>query len=304
MNPRVVLIFVDGLGVGDKDPERNPMASVGGGCLSVFSNGEAGRPCFEGVVRPLDACLGFEGLPQSATGQTALLTGVNAVEALGYHLFGFPNQTLRDIILDRSLLKQVTARGMRAAFLNAFRPRFFEMGDEVWEKVPLSVTTWVNHAAGLPFFTLDDVAAERSIYQEFTNTGLRQRGFDVPIFTPARAGAILAERSRDFDLLLYEYFRTDAAGHSRDMTRAEEEILRLEEFLHAFLQRVDLDETLVILTSDHGNIEDLSVRGHTRNPALTLLWGRGCHGISQKLHSLLDVTPAILDFLGSREEPA
>jgi len=57
----------------------------------------------------------------------------------------------------------------------------------------------------------------------------------------------------------------------------------------------------VILTSDHGNIEDLSVRGHTRNPALTLLWGQGARKTAQTLNSLLDVTPAILTFLGLNE---
>jgi hypothetical protein len=291
---RVVLIFVDGLGVGLDDEKRNPIAHVGGKYLGVFSNGKPPELPFGGISKPLDACLGLEGLPQSATGQTALLTGKNAARMLNMHLFGFPNKKLREVILEHSLLKRVKEAGLKPAFINTFRPRFFELGDKVWDKVPLSVTTWVNRAAGLPFFSLDDLKARESIYQEFTNQSLKDQGFDVPIFTPEEAGRILARRSRDFDLLLYEYFRTDEAGHRQKLETAAEEIRRLERFLDSFLKAVDLEDTLVLLTSDHGNIEDLAVRGHTRNPALTILWGRGAAAIAEGLESILDVAPAIL----------
>jgi predicted AlkP superfamily pyrophosphatase or phosphodiesterase len=175
------------------------------------------------------------------------------------------------------------------------------MGDEVWEKLPLSVTTWVNHAAGLPFFSLEDLANRKAVYQEFTNHALRRRGFEVPLWTPAEAGRVLAERMLDFDLLLYEYFRTDAAGHSQDMERAEREIRRLEEFIEAFLEKTDLDRTLVVLSSDHGNIEDLSVRTHTLNPALTILWGSGSEEIAARIHTIMDVPGELLRALGIEE---
>lgn len=294
---RAVLIFIDGLGVGNDDEIRNPMARVRGPCLSIFSDDGATGILGQGVSRPLDACLGVDGLPQSATGQTALLTGINASELLGHHLFGFPNRRLQEIIMERSLLKRAVEAGLTAAFLNVFRPRFFELDDSVWEKYGLSVTTWVNHVAGLPFFRLEDLRDEQAIYQEFTNQALRERGFDVPLFTPEQAGKILAERSRDYDLLLYEYFRTDEVGHRRDMERAVEEIQRLEVFLEAFLRQVDLSRTLVILSSDHGNIEDLSVRTHTRNPAMTILWGPGAGAVAEGLQSITDVTGAMLQAL-------
>ena len=67
-----------------------------------------------------------------------------------------------------------------------------------------------------------------------------------------------------------------------------------EEFLEAFLEQLDLRETLVILTSDHGNIEDLSVRTHTRNKAMTLLWGSGAQETADSMRSITDVTPAVL----------
>jgi len=293
----VVLFFVDGLGVGERDGTVNPLATMPEGHLSVFNEGPSpGRVRNNGLSLGLDAALGVDGIPQSATGQTALLTGINAPRLLGRHLFGFPNSTLRRVIMEHSLLKQVNERGMKCAFLNAFRPRFFELGREIWTR-PLSVTTWTNGAAGLPFFTLDDVAAGRSIYQDFTNRSLRERGFDLPLYSPAEAGAILGRRSAEYDFLLYEYFRTDGAGHSCDMGRCVAELQGLEDFLESVLQTIDLDKTLLILTSDHGNIEDLAVRGHTRNRALTVLWGLGAVEARRGLETILDVPRLILDLL-------
>ncbi len=295
MGTRVLLIFVDGLGVGERDPAINPIARFEGGLLGLFRDGHRTR---EGIGLGLDTTLGVSGLPQSATGQTTLLTGVNGAAELGRHLFGGPTRRLRELIMEHSLLKKVAALGGRTAFLNAYRPRFFEIGAEIWKK-PLSVTTWANGAARLPFFTLDDVTARRSIYQEFTNEDLRAKGFDVPLYSPEEAGEILAARSADYDFLLYEYFKTDVVGHSREMDRCVEVIGRLERFLEAALAAIDLNETLVLLTSDHGNIENLSVRTHTFNPALTLLWGKGAADAARQLRSLRDVACLVLDILRS-----
>ncbi len=293
MKRRVLMIFVDGLGVGERNRERNPIAAVPEGRLSLFSSGPAPR---DGVSLGLDATLGVPGLPQSATGQTTLLTGKNAARIIDRHLFGFPNKTLRRVIHEFSLSRRLVEAGLSAAFLNAYRPLFFELGDEIWNK-PLSVTTWNNRAAGLPFFSLDDVTERRAIYNEFTNVTLREKGFELPLFTPEEAGGILGRRSRDYDFLLFEYFRTDMAGHAQEMERAVAEIEKLELFLEAVLAEVELDETVVLLTSDHGNIEDLSVRSHTMNPALTRLWGREAEGVAARLRSIEDVAGAVLDFL-------
>src|SRR5881394_3181591 len=60
---------------------------------------------------------------------------------------------------------------------------------------------------------------------------------------------------------------------------------------------MDLANTHVILTSDHGNIEDLSVRNHTLNPVPTIVWGRHRTRIAPRIRSLTDITPAIVDVL-------
>jgi bisphosphoglycerate-independent phosphoglycerate mutase (AlkP superfamily) len=53
----------------------------------------------------------------------------------------------------------------------------------------------------------------------------------------------------------------------------------------------------MILTSDHGNIEDLSTRSHTLNPVPTIIWGAGSQRVANRISSLADITPAIISLL-------
>ncbi len=298
---RVVLFFVDGLGVGRDDPSENPMALVRGPVLGDFLDAEPAPAPRGGCRARADACLGVEGLPQSATGQTTLFTGVNAAKEIGRHLFGFPNARLRELLMEKSILKAAAGMGLVPRFLNAFRPKFFQQDPREIIGM-LSASTVAALASGAPFFGLDDVRAGRCLYQDFTNRLLAEMGFDVPARTPRQAGRILADASAEFDFLLYEYFQTDHAGHGGDMGAAREEIEKLEEFLDSVLAALDLGSTLFMLASDHGNIENLNVRGHTVNPAMTVAWGPGSDSIARGIASIQDVPLAILDVLARRPQ--
>ena len=292
---KVVLLFIDGLGIGSFDSETNPCTRDETGIFRVFQEKSSVKIPFSGVATGLDATLGIQGLPQSATGQTALLTGVNASKLLGRHLSGFPNLTLREILQKKSVLLQAVQMGKRATFINAFRPLFFNLPEKMILR--LSATTVANHVAGLPFVGIEDITAGRSIYQDFTNISLLERGFEVPIFSPEDAADILGAAVSDYDFILYEYFQTDRAGHKQNMIIAEQEIIKLSRFVTRFLSKIDLAKTIVILTSDHGNIEDLSTKSHTRNLSMTLIWGPDNKKIANNLDSIVDVTPAIIKLL-------
>jgi 2,3-bisphosphoglycerate-independent phosphoglycerate mutase len=297
---RVILVFVDGLGLGDRNPRTNPCASPGIRLLACFENSSGPVPAERGgFLVPTDAVLGVDGLPQSATGQTTILSGINCAKLLGRHLQGYPNERLREVLKERSILKQVKDTGRSSAFINAYRPLFFRLKEKT--KWRLSTTTVANLAAENPFFRLEDIGERRSIYHDYTNERLIQRGFDVPRFSAEDAAEILSRASKEVDFILYEYFLTDRAGHSQMMDDAIQEIRKLEDFLDALLLRIDLEETLIILTSDHGNIEDLSVKSHTRNRAMTLLWGCQAENLKDRIHTLEDIAPAILRTMKQRQ---
>jgi 2,3-bisphosphoglycerate-independent phosphoglycerate mutase len=296
MNQRTILVFIDGLGWGDPDPVVNPQHAYGGDIFRLPAGNGALHPMVSGGwARPLDAVLGVDGVPQSATGQTTLLAGVNAQGILGKHLSGFPNEELREVLLEKSLLKTLTDQGLKARFLNAFRPRFWELSRE--RQLTLSTTTVANLAADLPFFTLDDIRAGRSIYQEYTNTELIGRGFDMEPLNAAQAGRILGRASRENDFTLYEYFQSDKAGHSGDFDRICTELSGLDTFMGALLDELAEDlarDTLVLITSDHGNLEDATTRRHTLNPVPLMGWGVGAEQLLASATGLDEVAGAIV----------
>lgn len=288
----VLLFFVDGLGIGHRTTE-NPLSVAENVAPLAHFVGEESAPDFGGILIATDPRLGVEGRPQSASGQTTILTGVNAPQLLGHHKQGFPNQSLRDVIAEHSIFRQLKEKEIGPnVFVNAYTPQFFAEKPR-WK----SATTCAVEAAGLPFRKLPDLLGRKALFHDFTNRSLRERGFDAPIFAPSEAAEILADLMRHHRFTLYEHFVTDKIGHDQDAAKAREHLPQLAEFLRETLRRVDLENATVILTSDHGNIEDLSVRNHTLNDVPTVVWGRKNRTVAERVKTLADITPAIVRLL-------
>ena len=288
----VLLFFIDGLGIGTRGP-HNPFAELTDAePLAIFQNEAPGLP-FAGVLSVTDARLGVEGRPQSASGQTTILTGINAPAAIGYHKQGFPNRALLDIIRDHSIFLQLKRAGVEPiTFANTYTRRFFENRPR-W----ISATTAAVEAAGLSFNTVADLKKGKAVYQDFTNTLLIERGEQVNLRTPEEAAEVLARIVAINRFTLYEYFITDKIGHAQDIEGARRVLQNLARMIRRVLESIDLKVTTMILTSDHGNIEDLSTRSHTLNPVPTLVWGADNQRIADRIVSLTDITPAIVGTL-------
>ncbi len=287
----VLLIFVDGLGLGEDDPGKNPLARAHLTRLRLLRDRPAPDPA--AILIPTDACLGVPGLPQSATGQTSILTGVNAPAAVGRHINGYCTKSLAALLDGRSLFSRVKGAGGEATFANAYTPAFLE-------KLPrfLSVTTVATLRSGLRFRTLEDLARGEALFHDFTNRLLPERGYRLPTVAPPEAGGWLARLAQDKTFTMYEHFLTDRAGHAQDMAQGIEILENLEDFLDAVLSSMDLSTNLVVLASDHGNLEDLSTNRHTTNPVPTLIWGAGAAEAAARVRSIADIAPAILQHLG------
>jgi hypothetical protein len=282
----LVLVFVDGLGWGGKDPARNPLAHPACGFL---------RDLYETYGKRTNACLGISGLPQSATGQTALLTGTNAAQVIGRHREGFPNEALRRIIRNNNVFSQLLSFNLKVTFANAYqRQRYADIPHR-------SVTTVATFSAIGKVRGLGDLRRGRAVYQDITNRYLIDQGHAVPLITPEQAGENLAGIVRLHHFTLFEYFKTDRAGHSQDLTRALAVLLELQCFLAVLTGAIDRRDTLFILTSDHGNIEDLAVKTHTCNPVPTAAVGLDAAGFLAGVESITDLTPAIVRFFTGTE---
>lgn len=293
---KIILFFVDGLGIGQKD-SYNPLIYSQKNYLNFFQNEEKSYPIpFNGYAKGLDATLGVQGLPQSATGQTTIFAGVNASKILGYHLNGFPNQKLREILMEKSILKQLKDMGFSVDFLNTYRPSFFEKSlDQKMRRSSCSTVSVL--AANIPFHTQRDLFSKESICHDLTNEVFLENGFEAPLFTPAESGEILARVLIRMDFVMFEFFLTDFVGHAQDMDRGKKEVQKLEEFLESALSKIDLLQSTFILISDHGNFEDLSTRSHTKNPALFMVWGQHARHFYEKCHSIQDPYHVILELM-------
>jgi len=289
---RVLFVFVDGLGLGKDEAGVNPCVSREFKLLRCVDRSEGPfKLPGDGILIPTDAGLGVEGLPQSATGQASLFSGVNCSQLVGRHVQGFPNAALREVIREKSILKLLKQKGFSVRFINAFRPLFFKLPEKL--KWRLSVTTITALAADCPIFSLKDLVRGESIYHDMTNHYLVEKGYQVPIFTPEEAADILIRSGESHEFVLYEYFLTDRAGHSQNMQIARHVLLNLERFMTQLIQSIDPAQTLIVLTSDHGNVEDLSVKTHTSNRVPTMLWGRDAEKLKSRIQSLTDIAPAL-----------
>jgi 2,3-bisphosphoglycerate-independent phosphoglycerate mutase len=305
---RVLMLFLDGVGIGKKDPDINPffagelatMRSLFSGDLpSVHHQRLEGKAA---TLIPLDATLGVDGLPQSGTGQTALFTGENGARIVGKHFGPYPYSTLRPVIAEKNIFRQLQAMGKNVCFANAFPQRFFDY----IAKRPgrISVTTTSCLQSGVPLMREEDLRAARAVSADLTGKGWHSLGHpDVPVIEPFEAGHRLSRLLGSHDFVLFEYWKTDYAGHSGSMAEAVACLEDFDRLLAGVVEELDTRRDLLIITSDHGNIEDMSVKTHTRHPVPAALYGFRHKEFASFLdqHSsrvdISRVTPAILHFL-------
>lgn len=275
MPHKFLMIFLDGCGLGPADCS-NPFFVAQMPCLDALIGGPLTANRYidtpKTLCRGIDANLGTDGIPQSATGQTTLFTGINAARLIGHHLSAYPNQQLVEVIQKQSILKKLFNTGHSVTFANAYSDGYFTAP---MRRRGHSVTTHLVLAAGIPFRKAPELLAGKAVYWDITNKNWAARTqslITVPEITPQKAGENLAALAKEYSFTLYECFLTDIAGHERDMSATIEVLELLDAFIGSVVRNLDQQTTLVI-SSDHGNCEDLSSGGHTRNPVPLIVFG-------------------------------
>lgn len=301
----ILLLFIDGFGLGERDSAKNPLARFHSPFFQSLLHGPLTKDCSRIVsdtfcLIPADAMLGVDGLPQSATGQTTLLTGVNAAKRMGHHVAAFPGPQLAKIIAEQGLLMKLQQQGYAVTSANAYLSDYFSLIAS--RRRRHSATTLAILGAGLPLRSIADLKAGQAVYQDITNETLPKFGInDVPAIDSWQAGKNLAKIVKQHNFTLYEYFQTDRIGHKQDWLKAELIIEHLDRLLCGFWQECRTDCTL-ILASDHGNFEDLSVKTHTLNQVPVLIAGYKSREIALQIIDLTSITPAILSVMQEGDE--
>jgi len=298
---QIAFIFLDGVGVGVNDPKVNPLfaanlptlKSMFGNLIPSISQPQIVDEVF--AVIPVDANLDVDGLPQSGTGQTALFTGVNAAQFIGKHFGPYPYSTLQPVIKEKNIFRLIQQAGKRFYFANAYPRQFFDYVNS--GKRRLTVTTMACLLSDLPLHTADDLRSGKAISADITNERWDQLGYpDIPEIPAEEAGTRFARLANFHDFVLFEYFLTDHAGHKCDIDNAVHILERLDAFLKGFRDSVN-ESTLLVMTSDHGNIEDLRTKTHTRNAVPLWIYGKDSAQFVEGISSITDIVPKIMRWL-------
>lgn len=300
----VLLIFLDGIGLGADDPTVNPFAAARTPTMWELANGNrwlasTGRQrSARAEFIPTDAQMGIPGRPQSGTNQAAILTGINVPAQLGYHYGPKPDEPTRAILDQTNIYKTLLAAGKTADLINAYPPRLLH--DINRGKTLRSSIQHAPSAAGLPLHTADDLLAERAMSEDWTGRGWREYlGYpDAPLYTPEAAGRKMVELSRGLDFAFFSHWYTDVIGHRGPLTDGISILEQFDGVMRGALDAWDDDEGLMIITSDHGNFEALDHGKHTENLVPTVVIGARRHEFADGFTTLSQMTPTILSLLG------
>ncbi len=319
---KVLFLFLDGVGLGEADPAINPFAAVampnleallGGHKLVAdgYSHGDRSaiiETQFATLIA-VDACLGVEGLPQSASGQGALFTGKNVPAWLGEHEGPKPTVPIVELLKKGTLFTQLQQQSRVVDFINAYPSRYFESIERGYH-LP-GVIALAASQAGLRLHTRQDLVEGKAVSADFTGAGWQNYlGYtDTPMLNFEQVGRRLEELVDQADLAVFEYWLTDVAGHHQDASAASDILSTLDAVIGNAVKSAESDRYLLLITSDHGNLEDLRTRHHTRNDVPLLLIGsqlsrnRFVELLRQGQKcppkpDLADIAPAIVKFIG------
>lgn len=304
MKHHFIYLFLDGVGLAPAAAE-NPFAPYhpnGNGKTvepmpylaarlgsSLLAGVEISRP--DMLLRPVDASLGVPGRPQSATGQAALYTGRNAPAFLGRHLTGFANGSLRILLEESSLFKQVKAAGGSVTSANLYTPGYFAALEQ--RLIRYSVGALLNLTAEVAFRSPEDYERGEALFWDITNRYAGQRDYQPSYLEPLEAGARLARLGEQHDVTLFECYLPDFAGHNMDMAQAHEVLADVDGLIEGILQSMSAETSLVIC-SDHGNIENLAVKLHTLNPVPLLVFGPAAP-LFAEVENIIGLTPVMVE---------
>lgn len=296
MDNHILFFFIDGLGLGGDDPAVNPCLEAATPTLDrLFGpNWPTARRPIEhalGVLVPTDATLGVDGLPQSATGQATILTGRNASAEIGAHWGPWPGGNIQTILNEGNLFSAEWRTPPVLA--NPYPPEYHAAIGK--GRRAFSSITYSANRAGVRFRDGNDLrlgeAASPDITNDFWRTRLNTP--DMPIVTPAQAGVNLARLAQANHFTFYDHWITDFIGHRGTLEEAQTHLAKIDAMLGGVLDLWDHENGLLIVTSDHGNIEDKSTRAHTYYPVPTILFGRDAKAKATKINSLLDIANAV-----------
>ncbi len=245
------------------------------------------------VTRAVDARLGVEGLPQSGTGQTTILSGVNAAAAMNRHYGPWISPSLKRLLAG-NILERVSAAGGTGT------------GGTATDGAATGGTVRLANYYPERYLESLETGAVRlnAIATAALGAGARLEGAEglgiPPMLRDPNSDATppgrIADWARAFvtsaaTVTIFDEWWTDSLGHEMNLAEGLAFAARLEIFCEVVLREQPAD-VLFLVSSDHGNFEDLSVKTHTLNPVPLAAVGVGALEFA-RVTDLTGIAPAL-----------
>lgn len=164
----------------------------------------------------------------------------------------------------------------------------------------------VTDAAG--FRALDAAAADVRVLGLFADSHMAYEADRDPAEEPSLAEMTAfaidrLSRNENGYVLMVEAGRVDHAHHSTNAYRALTDMQAFDAAIAAALERVDLDETLIVVTADHGHTMTLAGYPARGNPILGLVRRANPYEPGSEPQLVLDATGRPYTTLGYRNGP-
>ena len=275
MGSKFLLLFLDGVGIGPDHEEANPFVLARTPYLTNLIGGKLTgtlleRRCQRVLFARLDATLGFDGLPQSATGQTSLIAGINGAEVMSGHYGPWPGPTLKSALDKGTLFSRANCFRGGANLANAYPPSYFKALER--RRFRVNVPVYAALASGGKLASINELVDREAVRGDITREALRKTVPNLNPLSPGEAGNDLAKMSRKHTFTFFDFWMTDRVGHRGSFQEALDIVEKVDKVIGGVLEELGPNTTLII-SSDHGNIEEMNTSLHTRNPVPLIVYG-------------------------------
>jgi Metalloenzyme superfamily len=165
-----------------------------------------------------------------------------------------------------------------------------------------NIFVYAAQQANIPLRTWDDVRAGRALTGTLTHELESRFNWDalgvagLPTRTPQQGARILADLARAHDFTFYKYQLADLISHTGQVELARGVFAVIETFLWELLQAIDPSETIVIVTSDHGHLEQVAfTHGHPKSRVPTWYFGPNAEAQAERMRQPEDIFHVIAE---------
>lgn len=143
-----------------------------------------------------------------------------------------------------------------------------------------NIFVYAARQAGVPLRRYQDVRERRALTSSMTHE--LENEFDLsilgeeqlPVYMPEEAARVIAALLQEHDFVFYKYQIADLVSHTGRLDLARRVFATIERFVGFILQEVDPQRTTVIVTSDHGHLEQVAFhKGHPKTRVPTWCFG-------------------------------